>query len=387
MADHVRVVIVGGGVIGLATALHLVQSGEVQVSLLEAQHVGVGSSGRSVGIVETQYLDPFDIEMRVIGRRFVEGLAQDHGLRYTRNGYLRLAHNLDDLERYEASVETQKSFGIMDARVLDRAGLQRLIPEMRCEDRVGGLFGAGDGYVDGYLYTSLLRDIAVGKGVTVHQGTRLIGAEERRDGCLRISTNRDDFNADVVVNAAGPWAAAVGDLLGAPLPISNQRHQAVVVHLRSALAYVMPSVMDYVPGEGRDGLYFRHERADQLVAGLHNEQPIRDHEQGDAEAADLEVDWEFLSSVATLLSERLPGVGDAALGKGWAGLYPMSIDGQPIVGPHPYRTNVVCAAGAGGNGIQLSAAIGRLAAEWILHGTPSNPLSQSKWGAHRVVGF
>src|SRR6266850_2033339 len=78
-----RVVVVGAGVLGLFTALELVRAGGVAVDVLEASHPGSGSSGRSVGMVETQYLTQPDIEVRVFGREAYTALERDHGLTFT----------------------------------------------------------------------------------------------------------------------------------------------------------------------------------------------------------------------------------------------------------------------------------------------------------------
>jgi glycine/D-amino acid oxidase-like deaminating enzyme len=75
--------------------------------------------------------------------------------------------------------------------------------------------------------------------------------------------------------------------------------------------------------------------------------------------------------VAERFGRRLPGLRDARLGNVWAGIYPISPDGRPSVGPHRGRETVVSVAGAGGSGLQSSPALGRLAAEWIADGRPS----------------
>src|SRR4051794_40201949 len=103
-----RIVVVGGGAAGLSSAYHLSSSGCTSVTVLERDHVGAGASGRSAGIVETQFLDPFDIQVRAIGRRFVDTMAADHGLVFIRNGYLRLADSDATLERYAQCVSLQR---------------------------------------------------------------------------------------------------------------------------------------------------------------------------------------------------------------------------------------------------------------------------------------
>jgi sarcosine oxidase, subunit beta len=138
--------------------------------------------------------------------------------------------------------------------------------------------------------------------------------------------------------------------------------------LPQPLDYVMPSVIDYVPGGGGEGLYFRHDSESQLLAGLHSEEAVR----ADADPYDwfAGVDAEFVEEIAQILAERLPGLTDAALGRGWAGLYPVSPDGLPQAGPCAEDDSIFLACGVGGYGIQVSPVMGRLLADWITEGPP-----------------
>lgn len=363
------VVVIGGGAIGLATAAGLVELGCTDVTVLEQGTLAGGSSGLSVGIIETQYVEPLDIELRVQAMRVFDRLERDHGLRIVRNGYLRLAHDDSALGGFGRSVELQLDLGVADARVVDRAELATLVPDLRCSDLAGALYGPSDGYIDGHEYCAILADLARAGGAVIRQGEGLRAAEAApRDGFSLRTSLGGELRCDVVVNAAGAWAHGVGALLGAPFPLAPQRHEAVVVHAGRDLGYVMPSVMDYTPRSGGFGLYARHEGPAQLVAGLHTEEPL--HGVADPDSYRRTADETFLELVAERLADRLPGLTGARLAHGWAGLYPVTPDGLPQVGPSPARPGVIHAGGAGGAGLQLSPTLGRLAAEWVLHGEP-----------------
>jgi glycine/D-amino acid oxidase-like deaminating enzyme len=338
------------------------------VTVIDRASVASASSGLSVGIIETQYLDPLAIEIRVLAMGIFAELERDAGLHITRNGYLRLARSESDLEGFHRSVEVQKELGVVDAQVLDAAALQKLVPDMRCDDLPGGLFGPRDGYIDGHLYCNLLAEAVLGRGARVHASTQLVGYTALADGRHRLQTSKGTFECTHVVNAAGGWAGRVGELLGAPVPILPQRHQALVAHLPRALEYVMPSVMDYIPASGDFGLYFRHESPEHLIAGLHTEEAI--HDLVDPDNFGRADEQDYMERVAERFGHRLPGLADARLGNVWAGLYPISPDGLPIVGPFEVRDGVFAVAGAGGSGLQQSPALGRLAAEWIVYGEP-----------------
>jgi len=369
MTRSPSVVVVGAGALGLCTAYHLVDRGAGDVTVIERGRVAGASSGLSVGIIETQYLDPLAIEIRVESMRFFTELERSGALAITRNGYLRLAHRQADMEAFVNSLEVQRSLGVADCRVVERDALQALIPDLRCDDLAGGLFGPSDGYVDGYRYCTALAAGVVARGGRVLQDTELVGCDPLPGDRNRLRTNRGDVECDVVVNAAGGWAGRVGDILGAPVTILPQRHQALIAHLAAPLGYVMASVMDYVPSSGGFGAYFRDEGPGRLVAGLHTEEVIHDIVDPDAVVRDTPGD--YIELVAERLAQRLPGLTDMRLGDVWAGIYPMRPDGRPVVGPHDGRASVVTVAGAGGSGLQSSPALGRIAADWILDGQPT----------------
>lgn len=362
------VVVIGAGALGLCTAHHLLRKGVEDVTVIERGQVAGASSGLSVGIIETQYLEPLAIEVRVLSMRFFAGLERDGQLEIVRNGYLRPGRTDADLERFERSAALQRELGVEDAVVLDRAGIERLVPDMECGDLAGGLFGPSDGYIDGHRYCSALAEL-IGPS-RIRAGVALTGHERTPDGRHRLLTSRGELVCDHVVNAAGGWAARVGELLDAPVAVLPQRHQALVAHLPRELGYRMPSVMDYLPASGDYGLYFRDEGPGRLIAGLHTEEAI--HDLVDPDDFTRGDELTYMELVAERFRRRLPGLADARLGNVWAGLYPISPDGRPSVGPHAHDETVISCAGAGGSGLQSSPALGLLAAEWIADGRPSS---------------
>ncbi len=362
------VCVIGAGAIGLSSALQLARRG-CEVTVIDARHVAAGSSGLSVGIVETQYLERLDIELRVRAMHTFAWLEREHELRVVRNGYLRLGH--DDASRvaFERSVEIQHELGVQDAEVLDRTEIARLVPEMRTDDLKVGLFGRDDGFIDGHLYCGLLAELAVLAGARLLMATELHGAESLTGGGLRLKTSGGELECDLAVDAAGPWAGKVARLLGCELGLAPQRHQACMVQLPHELPYTMPSVMDYTPGSGERGLYFRHEASGRLIAGLHGEEAYAP--SADPDSYVRQADEGFLEELAGKLCNRLPELAAATLTGGWAGLYPVSITGRPLVGPvTDGGMPVIVAGGAGGSGIQLSPVIGELVADWVVHGEP-----------------
>jgi sarcosine oxidase, subunit beta len=362
------VAIIGGGAVGLATAFALVERGISDVTVLEAGNLADGSSSRSAGFIESQYVDPLDIELRARSMHTFRRLQRDHGLEVKEIGYLRLAPDEQTLAAFEASARLQREFGIDDSTVLTAGEVRDLVPRLRGDGIAGGLWGPREGRIDGPAYCRLLGGLAEAGGARVLTGRRVAAASTTMGG-WRLETNDGAVASDVVVNAAGPWAAAVGELLGSAVSVTPLRNQIGIWRLERPLDRTLPMVMDYIPHSGSRGLYVAtYDDADHVLAGLHSEELVS--EAADPDTYDREADADYLADTRAALERRMPDLPLGEVEHAWAGLYPVSPDGLPIVGPAPEQPSVIQAVGGGGSGIQLSPIMGALAADWIAYGEP-----------------
>ncbi len=360
-----HIVVVGGGAIGLSSALHLRERG-VNVTVIEADALGNGSTGRSVGVVGTQHVTALDVALRAYGVRRIQEWGE-RGLEFNAIGYMRLGRSAGDLALFERSLGFQREAGIDSARILAPAEIRALAPDMSTEGIVGALFGPRDGFLDPYQLCTVLAQMVRDLGGTVRQRCRLLGADRLGEG-YRFATSTGAIDCDGVVIAGGAWAGRIATLFGKTLPVVPERHEAVTIRLAEPLPYVMPMVMDLVYGGGGTGLMFRHDRPGQLVSEIHT---ASETAPSDPDDYDEQIGEAGKDQLAALLLERLPGLSGAGFGRGWAGLYPESIDGRPFVGPFDGEPRLVAAAGAAGYGIQLSPIIGALAADWLIDGAPT----------------
>jgi glycine/D-amino acid oxidase-like deaminating enzyme len=383
------VAVVGGGVAGLATALELARLGCEDVVVLEQDSLASGSSGLSAGVFNRQYVAPLDVALRTAAHQAFAALERDDGLEVVRDGFLRLGHDAATVSEFEAGVRHQRDLGVQDARILSRDEVAGLVPGMDCADVVGAMYSPTDGHLDGHQLCAVYARRARALGVRVLQQARLTGLGRGGGRRHRLLTTGGEIDCDVVVNAAGAWASGVGEILGAPVDVLPQRHQICRGRFVTPPDYPIPFVMDYAVGSGEAGLYFRREGPDQLLAGVHTNEVLGE-ERDRPDGYKRSVDFEFMELVSRKLMERLPGVGEIWLHDGWAGLYPMSADGMPIVGPFAGQPGVIAACGLGGVGVMLSPIVGRLAAEWIVHGEPrtipgARVLSPDRFSRDRVA--
>lgn len=360
-----HVVVIGAGTLGMCSAFNLSERGS-RVTVLDAGSIASGSSGRSVGVVGTQLTDPFDILLRAHSvRRFREW--ESLGLRFNHIGYLRLARTAEQMELFSKSVKIQEEAGLR-SRLYQADELKQLVSHINPDGLEGGLFGPDDGFLDPHEMCTFLAGKVRARDNEIFQYRRLLGAT-RRNGGYTLDTSKGRIDCDFVVNAAGAWAPAIAAIFGQTLHVCPERHEAVAIHLDWPLGYTMPMVMDLVNGEGT-GLNFRHEKPGELIAEIHK---VDSSSPEDPDDYNDQCEEASKVKLAELLLERVPDLPGARLGRGWAGLYPVTADHRPFVGCiDPSEPGLITAAGAGGYGIQLSPVIGTIVAGLVLHGTPAS---------------
>lgn len=362
------IAVIGAGVAGCGAARRAAELG-ADVTVIEQSTPGTGSSGRSAGVYNIQTLDPLDVEIRVRARELFFRLEQDQGLHLSRIGYIRVATEDSQLPRLQQVIDLQQQLGADDSVLLDRDGLQELVPDLNIIDLAGGLLGPNDGHLDGQQLCDALLVQATKHGATVRSRTTVTGHHRTREGHHVLELDGEKQSYDLIINAAGGWAARVGDLLGHPVPLLPQVHEVVQVRLPRELGYVVPMVNLYMPGQAGEGLYFRQDGPDSLIAGMHTYTVLDHIAVADPDDYQSKVSEDYLFDVAEALTERFQ-VEDLGFKPGWTGIYPLSPDSKFILGPESDPTVVTC-AGLGGVGVCMGAIAGETAAEWALVGKPT----------------
>ncbi|TPN84085.1 FAD-binding oxidoreductase, partial [Mesorhizobium sp. B1-1-5] len=366
MTASPHVVVIGAGTLGMCSAHALAEQG-ARVTVIDAQSIASGASGRSVGVVGTPLTDSFEIQLRMQSVQRIRRWQERLGLGFNPIGYLRLARTSEQMELFARSVEIQRDAGFR-SRVYQANELPQLVPHLSSDGLEGGIFGPDDGFLDPHEMCTLLAQEVKKLGSEVFQFRKLLGVA-RTSGGYRLDTSKGPIGCDFVVNAAGAWAPRVAEMLGQTLHIHPERHEALTIHLDAPLPYTMPMVMDLVNGQGT-GLNFRHEKASELIAEIHK---VSSPSPEDPDNYNEQCEEGSKVMLAEMLIERVPDLPGARLGRGWAGLYPVTADHRPHVGPvDQSEPGLITAAGAGGYGIQLAPVIGLIVADWVLKGSPAS---------------
>jgi sarcosine oxidase, subunit beta len=363
------IAIIGAGVGGCGAALRAAQLGASEVVVLEQEHPASGSSGRSAGVYNVQTTDPLNIEIRARARELFFRLEAEEGLHLSRIGNVRVARSEAQMDQLTTAIGVQRSLGVHDSVLLDRAALQQLVPDLRTDDLAGGLLGPNDGHLDGQQLCDVLLAAARKLGAGVRVRTSVRGYDRDRSGRHRLITPSGDVTADVIINAAGAWAGRVAALLGHELPLVPQVHEVVQIRLPRALGYTVPMINLYMPGDRGEALYFRQDGPDTLIAGMHTYLVQEQLATADPDHYRRRVADSYVERVAEALTDRFL-VDDLGFRPGWTGLYPLTVDGAFLVGPHEQDGTVIACAGFGGTGVTAGPVCGFIAAEWALLGEP-----------------
>lgn len=351
------VVIVGGGAIGVSVAYHLAVAGAGRVLLVEREPgLGLGSTGRCAGGFRHQFSSEINVRLSIESVRMLKAFGSDHGLPLDlhTDGYLFLCRETVTWQAYQAGAAMQRGLGV-DVRLLSGPEAGRMIPRLAVGDVLGATFCPDDGIADPAGLTNGYAIAARRAGAIIETGIAATAIRTRGGRVAGIDTSAGLIEAPVVVNAAGVWAPPLAATVGLELPIEPlPRHIAVTAPFRDR-----PERRTLVI-DAETTFYF-HREGDGVLMGM----PKR----GEATTFDTRVDDAFIADELLPKAVQVyPPLEDASLATTWVGLYEMTPDRHPILGPVTGIPGLYLAAGFSGHGFQHAPIVGKLIAEQILDG-------------------
>jgi sarcosine oxidase subunit beta len=356
------VVVIGGGIVGLSSAYYLADRG-AEVTVYEKGTLGNGSTERSAGGIRTQFSTAVNVELSLasleVWDRFEESFGVDIGHR--RTGYLFLARDEATADSFEENVAMQRDLGV-PAEFLDGADLRDYCAGLHADRFVAGTYCGIDGFADPYLAMQGYAGAAREAGATIHTKTAVTDVHREGDRVVGVSTERGRHDADLVVNAAGPWAGRVAAMAGLDLPVAPRRRQVLVVDPERPVPEGDPLTIDL-----DTGLYFRPEREGVALVGGQFDGPDPDQ---DPDGYDTDVDFDWVGEVMERATDVAAYFGDETrVRRGWAGLYAVTPDHHPIL--EESLPGLVNAIGFSGHGFQHAPATGQLVTEMAFDGAPA----------------
>src|SRR5580765_1494023 len=358
MKRAAEVVIVGGGCMGASVAYHLARLGITDVVLLEREKMlGTGSTGRNAGGVRHQFSNEANIRLSIESIALLERFSDEvgHPIDFHQDGYLFLLSSPSSVETFKQNVALQQGLGV-DVQWLDAREAGALAPGLSTDGVLAATFCQRDGIADPNGVTMGFAKTAQSLGVTVERDVEVTGISAAAGRVAAVETTRGTIETRTVVNAAGPYARLIGTMAGAAVPVDPiRRHIFIAAPGMGQAALRVPSshvmVIDF-----ETTFYFHREGAG-LLFGMGDRQ--------ETPTFDTTVQWDFLPQVIDVAVTRLPALADASISHAWAGLYEMSPDGNPLVGPADGVDGLYLINGFSGHGFQHSPAAGRILADVI----------------------
>jgi sarcosine oxidase subunit beta len=350
------VVIIGGGVMGASTAYHLAKRGVRDVVVLEREaFLGQGSTGRCAGGIRHQFSTDINIELSIKSIAMLESFEAETGqaIDLKQNGYLFLLSTDDEMTQFRQNVARQHSHGIL-SEVWTVEQIAARVPLLNLDGIIGGTYYGRDGIADPSGVVSGYAAAAKALGVQLITDSPVIGIELADGRIEAVQTPHSRIATHTIVNAAGAWAGQIGRLAGINLPIVPERQQILVTTPMPTLPADFPFVIDF-----HQRLYFHLEGA-----GLLTGQSIIGAPSTFSQTVD--VKWTIQHMDRAM--QRLPILETAGRLSEWAGLYEVTPDAHPIIGPIATLPGFYVVAGFSGHGFMHGPIAGLLVAEQISDG-------------------
>ena len=375
MNQHARVVVIGGGVVGVATLYHLVKKGWSDVMLLERKDLTSGSTWHAAGLLPLFNMSYSVGQIHKYSVNLYKSLeaetGQDVGLRQV--GNIRLAMTPDRMDEYRQYAGVAKTIGVR----VDFLTIEQVLehwPLAVKDGLIGAIRHPEDGYIQPADLTQAFARGARAGGAKIHLQTCVTGITQKSNGEWLVHTDQGDVTCEHLVSATGNFARRTGAMIGLDIPVLPVEHHYLVTEahddIRSRHAQGLPEMG--VLRES-DGSWYMREEAGGLLLGPYEVGAPACYLKGPGADSEFEL---FNSDLDRLLPHiesairRVPLFGELGIKRVYNGAIAYTPDGSPIIGPAWDKRNFWLNEGhsfgitaAGGAGWQL--------AEWIVEGEPT----------------
>jgi sarcosine oxidase subunit beta len=370
---------------GASVAYHLTRMGVNDIVLVEREPLlGMGSTGRNAGGVRHQFSSEANVRLSIESIRMFERFADEVGyeIDFHQDGYLFLLSSEENVNAFLRGVEMQRRLGVeVDVLAPDQA--RNLAPGLEVDGVLAATFCSRDGIADPNGVTMGFAKAAQAAGARIYRDAEVTGVKLEGDRISAVETTRGTISTGRVVNAAGPHARNIGQMVGLDIPVLPYRRHIFITEplaLRQA-----KDGLDAVGGgpcapdsrimviDFETTFYFHREGAGILFGMSDSDEPP---------GFGTTVSWDFLERVTQVAVGRLPLLADAAVAHAWAGLYEVTPDAMPIIGPASELEGFFMITGFSGHGFQHSPAAGRILAQMIA-GVPPADIDTSPFAFDR----
>ena len=375
MKSKAKVVIVGGGVVGVSTLYHLAKKGWSDVVLVERKELTSGSTWHAAGLLPLFNMSYSVGQLHKYAVDFYKTLEEETGqnVGFSVVSNIRLATTQDRMDEYYQYAGVAKTIGV-EVKFLTPEQVKDIWPLCNTDGLIGAIQHPEDGYIQPADLTQALAKGARDKGAEIYRNTNVVDIKQNNDETWTVETDKGEIACEHIVSCSGNFARQTGKMVGLDLPVIPVEHQYIVTEPHPE---IQKRKEQGLPEMGvlrdSDSSWYMREEAGGLILGPYEKDAPACYVDGPSKDSEFELfqeDLDRLESHIESAIQRVPIFGEVGVKKVYNGAICYTPDGSPIVGPAWGLKNFWINEGhsfgitaAGGAGWQLG--------EWMVDGEPT----------------
>jgi len=375
MKTHARVVVIGGGVVGVGTLYALAKKGWSDVVLIERKELTSGSTWHAAGLLPLFNLSYSVGQIHKYSVNLYNSLeaetGQNVGFKICSN--IRLARTRDRWDEFMYYAGVAETIGVRVNKLTPQQ-VKEIWPLCETDGLLGAIQHPDDGYIQPADLTQAMAKGARNRGAEIYRNTTVTGIEQKPNGEWIVKTDQGNITCEHVVSASGNFARKTGAMVGLDIPVIPVEHQYIVTEphplIRERQAKGLPEMG--VLREADSSWYMREENGGLLLGPYEHGAPCC-YMDGPSDQSEYELFQEDLDRLAPHIETaiaRVPAFGEVGIKKVYNGAIAYTPDGNPIIGPAWDKKNFWLNEGHS-FGVTASGGAGWQLAEWIVEGEPS----------------
>jgi len=374
MKSKTKVVVIGGGVVGVSMLYHLAKKGWSDVALVERKELTSGSTWHAAGLLPLFNMSYSVGQLHQYAVNFYKTLEEETGknVGFSVVSNIRLASTKDRMDEYHQYAGVAQTIGV-NYKFLTPDQVKEIWPLCNTSDLVGAIQHPEDGYIQPADLTQALATGARNRGAEIYRNTTVIGIKQNKDGWI-VETDKGAIECEHVVSCSGNFARQTGKMVGLDIPVIPVEHQYIVTEPHPE---ILKRKKQGLPEMGvlrdSDSRWYMREEAGGFILGPYEDGAPCCYVDGPSKDSEYELFQEDLERLEPHIEgayHRVPAFAEVGVKKVYNGAICYTPDGNPIVGPAWGLKNFWINEGhsfgitaAGGAGWQL--------AEWIVDGEPT----------------
>jgi len=354
MAKIADTIIIGGGIIGAATAYYLTLKGNKVIVLDKDDSVGNGGSSRNGGGVRQSGRDPRELPLVMYGIQHIwPHLSEllDADIEYMQAGNLRLGKTEEHLRILQALTDRSTSAGL-DVQMIEAKQAKKICPELS-DEVIGASWCPTDGHANPLLTTLAFYRKARALGARFITGEEVMGLNKIKGHVRQVITNHDLYEADHIIVAAGYESRKILESVGIDVPMTQIMLEALVTEAQ-------PEMFDQMLGTAMADFYGHQTRHGSFVFGGSSGFETTNKDNGHPIAASI-----TSSCICRGIMKYFPALQDVKIVRAWAGWADIAADGIPVISQVDEVPGLVVACGFTGHGFGAAPAVGKVVSQMI----------------------